>query len=181
MERAIRRHRYVTDRAFITLPQERHGILGKKMNVLGDRLKGKRVALVDDSIVRGDTTRSVIEKLRSGGVKEVHVFITYPRIASPCFYGIDMATFNELIGFLHSPEEVARLIGADSVTYQDIGDFVAATGLSMNDLCLACITGNYPTPLAQQLADEARERLLRGEKETGRVYEALVHQKVSER
>jgi len=173
LERAIRRHRFVTDRAFITLPHERQGILGKKMNVLGDRLKGKRIALIDDSIVRGDTTNSIIEKLRSSGVKDVHVFITFPKIVSPCFYGIDMATYKELIGSFHSPEDVTKLIGADSVTYQPIEDFVAATGLTENDLCMACITSNYPTPLAQRLADEARERLLKGETETGRVYEAI--------
>ncbi|MEM2921344.1 MAG: amidophosphoribosyltransferase, partial [Candidatus Bathyarchaeia archaeon] len=159
LERAIRRHRFITDRAFITLPQERHTILDKKMNVLGDKLRDKRVALIDDSIVRGDTTRSVIQKLRSKGVREIHAFITFPKIVSPCFYGIDMATFSELIGFLRSTEEVAKLIGADSVTYQSVEDFVSATGLSMNELCLACITGKYPTPLAQRLADEAKEHL----------------------
>ena len=173
LERAIRRHRYVTDRAFITLPQERQGILGKKMNVLGDRLRGKRVALVDDSIVRGDTTNSIIEKLRSSGVPEVHVFITFPKIISPCFYGIDMATYNELIGSLNSPEDIARLIGADSVTYQSIEDFVMAIDLTEKDLCMACINEKYPTPLAQKLAKEAKEQLRKGKIENSRVYEAI--------
>ncbi len=173
LERAIRRHRYVTDRAFITLPQERQGILGKKMNVLGDRLRGKRVALVDDSIVRGDTTNSIIEKLRSAGVTEVHVFITFPKIISPCFYGIDMATYKELIGSLNSPEDIARLIDADSVTYQSLEDFVKAIGLTEKDLCMACITGRYPTPMAQTRADEAREQFRKGKMENHRIYEAI--------
>jgi amidophosphoribosyltransferase len=171
LERALRRHRYVTDRAFITLPYERRSILDKKINVLGDKLKGTRIALVDDSIVRGDTTKTIIERLRASGVKEIHVYLTFPRIVSPCFYGIDMATFDELIGFRRTPEEIARLIGADSINYQPVQDFVSAIGLTEDELCLACVTGKYPTPMAQRMADEARDRLLKGWREKGRVYE----------
>ncbi len=170
LERAMRRHRYVTDRAFITLSRERASILDKKMNVLGSKVKDQNVALVDDSIVRGDTTKSVIEKMREEGAREIHVYITYPKIISPCCYGIDMATFEELIGAKNTPEEIAALIGADSVTYQPMSDLISAIKLPNDRLCLGCITGKYPTALAQSLVNTARQRFEKGE-ETGRVYE----------
>lgn len=172
LERAIRRHRYVTDRAFIALTRERFSILDKKMNVLGSKVKDKNVALIDDSIVRGDTTKNVINKMRLEGANKVHVYITFPKIISPCCYGIDMATFEELIGSKYTEEEIARLIGADSVTYQPVEDLISAIGLPREDLCLGCITGKYPTPLAQSLVNAAQQRFIKGE-ENGRVYEAV--------
>ena len=169
-ERAMRRHRYVTDRAFIVNPKERETIITKKLNV-GNEIKGKRVAVVEDSIVRGDTCLRVIKKIREAGAKEVHMYITFPRIISPCFYGIDMATFGELIGSNHDPAEVAKIIGADSVHYQSLENFIGATGLRREELCLGCLTCQYPTPLAQKLADRMRARFDKGEREVGRTYE----------
>ena len=171
LECALRKHRYVIDRAFITVPWERSGILDKKINVLGNSVSGKRIALIDDSIVRGDTTRSVLQRMRATGAKEIHLYITFPKIISPCFYGIDMATFSELIGVDKEASEIATIIGADSVTYQSLEDFVSAIGLDENELCLACLTGNYPTPLAQKIADEKRLSYREGIKESKRVYE----------
>ncbi|HEX69226.1 MAG TPA: hypothetical protein ENG10_02910, partial [Candidatus Bathyarchaeota archaeon] len=104
-ERATRRHRFVTERAFILLPHERYKTIDKKINILAEKVKGKRVIIIDDSIVRGDTTRVVVEKLRKMGAEKVYIFVTFPRIIGPCFYGIDMATFSELIGSRHTPEE----------------------------------------------------------------------------
>jgi amidophosphoribosyltransferase len=173
LERAMRRHRYVTDRAFIALNRERSSILDRKMNVLGSKVKDKVVALVDDSIVRGDTTKSVIRKMRDEGAREVHVYITFPKIISPCCYGIDMATFDELIGSKHSPEEIAELIGADSVTFQSVSDLVSGIGVPTDALCLGCVTGKYPTQMAQKLVDIAHEHFSKGE-QTGRVYETAV-------
>ncbi|RJS90474.1 amidophosphoribosyltransferase [Candidatus Bathyarchaeota archaeon] len=172
-DRALRRHRYVTQRAFITRAEERERILERKVNILKSRVAGKRVGVIDDSIVRGDTTRTNVKKLRAAGAVEVHLFITFPRIIGPCFYGIDMATYEELIGARLTPEEIAEELGADSVNYQPIEDFVRATGMRREDLCLGCVTGEYPTPLAQKMADEMRERFLRGEEEKGRIYEVL--------
>ena len=171
LDLALRRHRYVTDRAFITMPRERSNILGKKINVLGSRVSGKRIALIDDSIVRGDTTKSVIQKMRASGAKEIHIYITFPKIISPCFYGIDMATFSELIGAKREPSEIAAIIGADSVTYQRLEDFVKTIGLGENALCLACLTGKYPTPMAQKIADEKRVEFEKGTIESKRIYE----------
>jgi len=170
-ERATRRHRYVTERAFILLPRERQTTIDRKINILDRKLRGKTVIVIEDSIVRGDTTKVVIQKLRNKGAKKVHMFITFPRITSPCFYGIAMATYGELIGSKYEPQEIAKIIGADSVNYQSLNNFIEATGLKKNELCLGCVTGKYPTPLAQEIADEMKEKFERGEKETGRIYE----------
>jgi amidophosphoribosyltransferase len=170
-ERASRRHRYVTERAFILLNKERYATIDKKINILKSKVEGKRIIVIDDSIVRGDTTKVTVEKLRKMGAKKIYLFITFPRIIGPCFYGVDMATYGQLIGVKHTPEEIAKIIGADAVCYQSIENLVKATGFAKNELCLACLTGEYPTPLAQKIADEMRKRFLEGYKETERLYE----------
>jgi amidophosphoribosyltransferase len=170
-ERASRRHRYVTERAFILLNRERCSTIDRKINILGSKVDGKRLIVTEDSIVRGDTTKVTIRKLRSAGAKKVYMFVTFPRIIGPCFYGIDMATYGQLIGSNHSAEEIAKIIGADAVCYQSIDGLVRATGQTRDQLCLACITGKYPTPLAQKMADEMKEKFLKGYEEKGRIYE----------
>ncbi len=178
-ERASRRHRYVTERAFILLPRERHSTIDRKINILDRRLRGKNVAVVEDSIVRGDTTKTIVRKLRNKGAKRIDLFITFPRIIGPCFYGIDMATYGELIGSKHEAEEMAEIIGADTVNYQSLDGFIRATGFKRDELCLGCITGEYPTPLAQKIADEMKERFERGYEETGRIYELASEEIIS--
>jgi amidophosphoribosyltransferase len=170
-ERASRRHRYVTERAFILLNRDRCSTIDRKINILGSKVDGKRLIVTEDSIVRGDTTKVTIGKLRSAGAKKVYMFVTFPCIIGPCFYGIDMATYGQLIGSSHSPEEIAKIIGADAVCYQSIDGFVCATGQTRDQLCLACITGKYPTPLAQKMADEMKKKFLNGYEEKGRIYE----------
>jgi len=170
-ERASRRHRYVTERAFILLNRERYSTIEKKINILASKVKGKRVIVTDDSIVRGDTTKVIVERLRKMGAKKVYLFITFPRIIGPCFYGIDMATYGQLIGSKHSTEEITKIVGADAVRYQSIDGFIKATGFNRDHLCLGCVTGKYPTPLAQKIAEEMKKRFLEGYEETGRLYE----------
>jgi len=170
-ERASRRHRYVTERAFILLNKERYATIDRKINILAPKVKGKRVIVTEDSIVRGDTTKVVIEKLRKMGAKKVYLFVTFPRIIGPCFYGIDMATYGQLIGSKHTSEEIAEIIGADAVCYQSLEGLMKATGFTKDQLCLACVIGKYPTPLAQKIADEMKKRFLEGYEETGRLYE----------
>jgi len=170
-ERASRRHRYVTERAFILLSNERFSTIDRKVNILGSKVDGKRLIITEDSIVRGDTTKIIIEKLRRAGAKKVYLFVTFPRIIGPCFYGIDMSTYGQLIGSNHNEEEIAKIIGADGVFYQSIEGLIRATGLTREQLCLGCITGNYPTPLAQKMAEEMKKKFLRGYKEKGRIYE----------
>jgi len=174
-ERASRRHRYVTERAFILLPEERYTTIDRKINIIDHKIDGKNVAVTDDSIVRGDTTKVVVNKLRKMGAKKVYLFITFPKIIGPCFYGVDMATYGELIGSRYEVEEIAEIVGADAVNYQSVNGLVKATGLSRDELCLGCVTGKYPTPLAQKMADEMKEKFEKGHKETGRIYEVAVH------
>lgn len=170
-ERASRRHRYVTERAFILLSKDRSPTIDRKINILAPRIEDKRIIVTEDSIVRGDTTRVIVEKLRRMGAKKVYVFVTFPRIVGPCLYGIDMATYGQLIGSRHGTEEIAKIIGADAVCYQSFEGLVNATGLSRDELCLACITGKYPTPMAQKMADEMKKRFLQGYEEKERIYE----------
>jgi amidophosphoribosyltransferase len=174
-ERASRRHRYVAERAFILLSQERYTTIDRKINIVDHKLVGKNVAVVDDSIVRGDTTKVVVKKLRDMGAKNVYLFITFPRIIGPCFYGVDMATYKELIGSKYEPEEIAKIVGADAVNYQSVENLVKATGLTEDKLCLGCITGKYPTPMAQKLAEEMKDRPANGYKEKGRIYETAIN------
>jgi amidophosphoribosyltransferase len=170
-ERASRRHRYVTERAFILLNRERYNTIDRKVNILGSKVDGKRVIMTEDSIVRGDTTKVIIKKVRRAGAKKVYMFVTFPRIIGPCFYGIDMSTYGQLIGSKHNADEIAKIIGADAVCYQSIDGLVRATGQTKDQLCLACITGKYPTPLAQKMADEMKQKFLNGYEEKGRIYE----------
>ncbi len=170
-ERASRRHRYVTERAFLLLAKERQTTIDRKINILASKIKGKRIIVTEDSIVRGDTTKVIIEKLRRMGAKRVYMFVTFPRIIGPCLYGIDMATYGQLIGSRHNAKEIAEIIGADVVCYQSIEGLVKATGLRHDQLCMACVTGKYPTPLAQQIADTMKKKFLEGHEETGRLYE----------
>jgi amidophosphoribosyltransferase len=168
---STRRHRYVTQRAFITQEDERDKVIFRKINILTEEIEGKNLAVVDDSIVRGDTTKSIIQRLKKAGAGEIHLFITFPRIIAPCFYGINMATFGELIGARNSVDEIADELGIDSLNYLPIEEYVKATGMKHNSLCTACITSKYPTPLAQKLSQKMKERILEGEKEVGRIYE----------
>lgn len=170
-ERASRRHRYVTERAFLLLSRERQSTIDRKINILGSKISGKRVIVTEDSIVRGDTTKVIIEKLRRMGARKVYMFVTFPRIVGPCLYGIDMATYGQLIGSKSDPEEIAKIIGADAVCYQSIEGLVRATGFKKDHLCMACVTGQYPTPMAQKIADTMKKRFLEGYEETGRLYE----------
>lgn len=170
-ERATRRHRYVTERAFILLNRERQATIDRKVNILPPKIKGKRVIVTEDSIVRGDTTKIIVEKLRRMGAKKVYLFVTFPRIIGPCLYGIDMATYGQLIGSTHTTEEIAKTIGADAVCYQSIKGLVNAIGFKGDELCMGCITGKYPTPLAQKMADAMKTKFLEGHEVPGRLYE----------
>jgi amidophosphoribosyltransferase len=171
-ERASRRHRYVTERAFILLNTERFSTIDKKINILGSKVAGKRVIITEDSIVRGDTTKVIIEKLRKAGAKKVYVFVTFPRIIGPCFYGIDMSTYGQLIGSRQDAAGIAKIIGADGVCYQSLEGLIRATGCTENELCLACVTGKYPTPCAQKMADIMKKRFQEGFEEKNRIYES---------
>jgi amidophosphoribosyltransferase len=120
-----------------------------KLNPLRDVIEGKRLVVVDDSIVRGNTQRALIRMLREAGAREVHVRISSPPVKWPCFYGIDFATRAELIANGLSPEEIARSIDADSLGYVSLDELVEATTVPKNDLCRACFDGVYPVKLPE--------------------------------
>jgi amidophosphoribosyltransferase len=108
---------------------------------------GKRVVVVDDSIVRGNTTGPLIQLLRSAGVKEVHLRITCPPIKHPCFMGVDMGTHEELIAHRMTVDEICKYVGADSLAYLSLDGMMDAIG-SKEGYCNACFTGSYPLPLS---------------------------------
>ena len=118
-----------------------------KLNPLRENIAGKRLVVVDDSIVRGNTQRAVVRMLREAGAREVHVRISSPPVQWPCFYGIDFATRAELIAPGLSTHDICRSIGADSLGYVSEDGLVRATTLAPDSLCRACFTGDYPVPL----------------------------------
>ena len=130
-----------------------------KLNPLTDVIKGKRLVVVDDSIVRGNTQRAQIRMLREAGAAEVHVRISSAPVTWPCFYGIDFASRAELIANGLEVEEIRASIGADSLGYISLEGMVAATHQPVENLCTACFTGQYPVPLpdAAQLGKHSLE------------------------
>jgi amidophosphoribosyltransferase len=119
-----------------------------KLNPLRDAIAGRRVVVVDDSIVRGNTQRALVAMLREAGASEVHVRVASPPVAWPCFYGIDFATRAELIAGRLSTEEICASIGADSLGYVSLAGLIEATTLPESRLCRACFDGQYPVPVA---------------------------------
>jgi amidophosphoribosyltransferase len=126
-----------------------HGIK-MKFNPLGE-VKGKRVVVVDDSIVRGSTTRQIVAMLFEAGAEEVHVRVSSPPIVSPCFYGIDMANEDELVAAGRSVEEVRELLGATSLAYLSLEGLQEATRRPEGTFCRACLTRDYPTRIPEGL------------------------------
>ncbi|MBM3783506.1 MAG: amidophosphoribosyltransferase [Acidobacteria bacterium] len=120
-----------------------------KLNPVRHLLEGKRVILVDDSIVRGTTSRKIVRMVRNAGAKEVHMRISCPPTISPCFYGVDTPNKQQLIAANSTVEEIRRFVEADSLGYLSLGGLTDAVGDTNRDFCNACYTGNYPTDLVQ--------------------------------
>jgi amidophosphoribosyltransferase len=120
-----------------------------KLNPVREILRDKRIILVDDSIVRGTTSRKIVHIMRAAGAREIHVRITSPPIKGPCYYGIDTPTKRELIAANRSVEEIAKFIGADSLHYLSLDSLLKSVG-DGDRYCSACFTGRYPIDVAQQ-------------------------------
>ncbi|MFM2093916.1 MAG: hypothetical protein RIS70_1040 [Planctomycetota bacterium] len=173
------RNRY-SGRTFIEGGKGRAKKAESKYTPLREVLAGKRVFLVEDSIVRSTTMKVLLNRIReAGGVREIHVRVACPPIIAPCFYGIDMSTIDELFApkFLKGgpcteelQAEMARTLGADSLRYLPVESIARAIGLDSDQLCQACITANYPTPWGQKLYQIAQENVGRGDGST-RTYE----------
>ncbi len=172
------RNRY-SGRTFIEGSGSRRRKAETKYTPLREVLEGKRVLLVEDSIVRATTLQVLLSRIRQyGQPKEIHVRVACPPIIGPCFYGIDMSTVSELFAtkFLHGgaitpaiEAQMAAQLGADSLRYLPVEAISRAIGLPSRDLCRACITGQYPTPCGQQLAQIASDNYRNNV--TGRTYE----------
>jgi amidophosphoribosyltransferase len=172
------RNRY-TGRTFIDGAASRRAKAETKYTPLREVLEGKRVILVEDSIVRSTTMRVLLGRMRSlGRAREIHVRIACPPIVAPCFYGIDMSTIDELFApeFLRagrltdeSQAEMAARLGADSLRYLPVESIARSIGMPADDLCQACLTGRYPTPAGTRLYEIARAGTATGR--AGRTYE----------
>ena len=144
-EMGLVKSKYV-GRSFIEPKQELRDLAVRlKLSPVASIVRGKRVALIDDSIVRGTTSKRIIALLRSAGAKEIHVRIASPGFLSPCFYGVDMSSLEELISASHSVEEVKEIIGADSLGF--LSEEALYRIAHRSQLCTACFTGKYPTEL----------------------------------
>jgi amidophosphoribosyltransferase len=148
-EHGLIRNHYV-GRTFIEPEQRiRHFGVKVKLNAVGEVLEGKRVVVVDDSLVRGTTSRKIVKMIRNAGAKEVHMRISSPPVISPCFYGIDTPSKLELIGASHRVEEIRKYITADSLAYLSLEGMLAAAPGSGERYCNACFTENYPIPFTR--------------------------------
>jgi amidophosphoribosyltransferase len=152
------RNHYV-GRTFITPAEEsRTSSVRIKLNVLRDVVEGKRIVVVDDSIVRGTTSRARMASLREAGAREVHLRISAPPIRCPCYYGIDFQHSDELIAAEHSIEEIRKFVGVDSLGYQTIDGLVNALPGCGTDYCLACFSGDYPVEAEADMDKHSFER-----------------------
>ncbi|NLW51639.1 MAG: amidophosphoribosyltransferase [Candidatus Brocadiaceae bacterium] len=129
-----------------------------KLNAVREVVRGRRVVVVDDSIVRGTTSKARMASLREAGAREIHLRISAPPIRFPCHYGIDFQSADELIAASRSPEEIAEFIGVDSLGYQTIDGMMAAVGGDGAGYCRACFTGEYPVPPEQGMGKHALQR-----------------------
>lgn len=146
------KNKYV-GRTFIAPSQgQREEMVSIKLNVVSSVVKGKRVILVDDSIVRGTTSAKIVKRLRDGGAKEVHVLSSAPPYMNPCYYGVDIDSKDSLIAANHNNKEIAEIIGADSVNFLSIEDVKKIAGTDGSGFCYACFDGVYPTKVPTQAA-----------------------------
>lgn len=142
---ALIKNRYV-GRTFIQPNQKmREESVNIKLNALRSEIEGKRIVLIDDSIVRGTTTKKIVQMLKNSGAKEIHMRISSPPVKHPCFFGIDIASKEHLIAANYSIEEITGIIGADSLGYLSVDHLLKTPiGAPVNSFCTACFTGEYP-------------------------------------
>ena len=144
-------------RTFIA-PDHRLDQVKIKLSAIEDVVRGKRVVLIDDSIVRGTTSGRIVALLREAGAKEIHMRISSPPFLHPCYYGTDIDSRDHLIACHHTVEEIAGIIGADTLGYLPVKDLYALAGKDI--YCSACFTGEYPTPVPADTRKNRFERRL---------------------
>lgn len=161
-ETGMVKNRYI-GRTFIEPSQQlREQGVKMKLSVVSKVVKGKSVVIVDDSIVRGTTSKNLVAMLKAAGAKEVHMRIAAPSIKYPCFYGVDFSTYDELISVRHTPDEICEIIGADSLGFMTVEGMVRGIGRKAElgkkcGQCTACFDGDYPTHLYARLETANKE------------------------
>jgi amidophosphoribosyltransferase len=128
-----------------------------KLYPISEILKGKRIVVIDDSIVRGTTSRKIVRMLKNAGAKEVHMRISSPPTKWPCYFGIDTPTRDQLIASTHSTEEICKYIEADSLGYLSLEGMIKAAGGSKELYCTACFDGNYPVEIPDNITEQAKK------------------------
>ncbi|HOB17178.1 MAG TPA: amidophosphoribosyltransferase [Candidatus Methanoculleus thermohydrogenotrophicum] len=146
----LMKNRYMGRTFIMPTQQQREWAIRIKLNTIRGNLKGKRVILVDDSIVRGTTSRRIVKMIREAGASEIHLRVGSPPIISPCYLGVDMPTRAELIASGKSIEMVRESIGATSLAYIPLKDLVEAIGCDERNLCTGCLTGCYPVDISEE-------------------------------
>jgi amidophosphoribosyltransferase len=149
----LMKNRYVGRTFIMPTQDERERAVRLKLNPIRSTVAGRDVTLVDDSIVRGTTSTQLVDLLREAGAESVHVRIGAPPIVAPCYMGIDMASRDELIAADRSVEEIGEVIGADSLAYLSTDAVAAAIGTDRADLCMGCVTGEYPYAVEGEATD----------------------------
>jgi amidophosphoribosyltransferase len=152
LEYGLIRNHYV-GRTFINPTQDgRTAKVKIKFNPVREVLEGKRVVVVDDSLVRGTTSKGLVQMIRAAGAREVHFRVASPPITGPCYYGIDTPTKSELIASSHSIEEIRRHLGVETLGYLSLAGMLRAAGGDPSGFCHACFSGQYPTPIPDESA-----------------------------
>jgi amidophosphoribosyltransferase len=152
------KNRYVGRTFIMPTQEERETSVRLKMNPIKTELEGKSIVLVDDSIVRGTTSKSLVKVLREAGAREIHLRVGCPPIISPCYYGIAMATKKELIASDKDVEEIRKTLGVDSLGYLSLESLLDCIGIQDGNLCVGCLTGEYPTELPENIAEYEANR-----------------------
>jgi len=157
-ELAVIRNHYV-GRTFIQpLQQIRDFGVKVKLNPVKEVLKGKRVVIIEDSIVRGTTSKARVKTLRDAGAKEVHMRVSCPPLRHPCYYGIDFPTKEELIASSRTVEQIRDYVGLDSLEYLSLEGMLASMPLPKKEFCTCCFTGDYPVPVHEKISKQALEK-----------------------
>jgi amidophosphoribosyltransferase len=157
-EEGIVPNRFV-GRTFILPSQKaRDRAVNMKLNIIGELVKDRRIVVVDDSVVRGTTTRSKMRALRRAGAKEIHLRVSCPPIRHPCFYGIDFATPHELVAHNRTVEQIRQFLEVDSLAYLSIEGMLSCLQVPERDCCTACWSGQYKIPIDQPTSKFSFER-----------------------
>lgn len=154
---ALIKNRYVGRTFIMPAQKERELSVRIKMNAIKNNIEEERVVLVDDSIVRGTTSRKIVNMLRNSGAKEVHFRVGSPPIIAPCYFGIDMSTKKELIASSEKIDRVREKINADSLAYLSVDGLLEAVGLDQKDLCLACLNEKYPVDIPAEEYEKVQD------------------------